>query len=125
MLPHHVVRYVVVAASIYLTAVYLLALRPSDAFTLAGVAIASLYIADHYAYYSWMKRQLYGGNWFGNDIPMQSQDPSYTYIPPVTTCQQQPAMIQYDNYGAPPIEIRQDPRQKNVAQLYQFRDTCM
>jgi hypothetical protein len=124
MLPHHVVRYVVVAAAIYITAAYLLALRPSDAFTLAGVAIASLYVADHYAYYSWMKRQLYGNNLFYNDTapdPFVGQQYAVNMQPQIP-CQTQP---QYDNYGASPAEIRQDPRQRNVAQLYQFRDTCM
>lgn len=134
MLPHHIVRYITVAAAIYVTAMYFLKLQPNDAFTLAGVAIASLYLADHYAYYSWMKRQLYGGNLFYNDAndrvsaeqyPIQLQYPANS--PPVQYFQPQQQLD--NNYTAPPAEVRvdarHDPRQKNIAQLYQYRDNCM
>jgi hypothetical protein len=118
MVPQHIVRYVVVAAAIYATAVYGMALRPDQAFTLSAVAIGALYIADHYAHYSWLQNQLYG-----NFYPHVND----TFNDPMMNSQQYPPPAQFENYYNPAqaemyTTPQQTAKQKNVSQLYQFRD---
>jgi hypothetical protein len=133
MLPQHVVRYVAVAAAIYITSVYSLSHRPNDAFTLAGVAIGALFVADHYAQYSWMRHQLYGtyANMMGlqyqhmphhaHMAPMNQQlpcnDPYAEMLHQQTTAQQSAEQC----YTPPIIEVPQNgPRP--AAHLYQYRN---